>query len=96
MDLMDYSDALHICRHSRQRISRTGWNGKGQYVVYQEGYPEGIPINKNTSDATGIPEGTVVKFLPYLMFHTSDGAFVPWIASQTDMLGTDWFVLDGD
>jgi len=64
------------------------------FVVFQAGYPQGIAINANTAQATGIPEGTVRQFLPYLMMLTADGSFVPWVASQTDLLGLDWIILD--
>ena len=77
---------------SGARMARSGWNGKGMYIVLQRGYPDGIPINRNTAEATGIPEGTVCRFLPYIMMRTADGAFVPWLASQTDLLSTDWEV----
>lgn len=63
------------------------------FVVLQKGYPDGIPINRNTAEATGIAEGTVCRFLPYLMMKTADGAFVPWLASQTDILACDWQVV---
>lgn len=72
------------------RVARRGWNGKGMYLVYQKGYPDGIPINANTASATGLPEGTVCKFLPYIMMRTADGSFVPWLCSQTDLLAADW------
>lgn len=64
------------------------------WLVYQRGYPNGIPLNKNTAEATGIPEGTTVNFQPYIMFYTDSNTFVPWTASQTDLLGTDWTVVD--
>lgn len=75
-----------------KKVTRRGWNGKGQYVVFQKGYPNGIPINENTADATGMDRGTVCKFLPYLMLKTADESpsFVPWLASQTDLLAFDW------
>lgn len=72
------------------RVSRAGWNGKGMWLAYQAGYPDGIPINANTARATGLPEGTVCRFLPYIMMRTADGSFVPWLASQTDILAVDW------
>ncbi len=75
---------------SGSRVARRGWNGKGMYLAYQPGYPAGIPINANTAKATGLPEGTVCKFLPYIMMKTADGSFVPWLCSQTDLLATDW------
>lgn len=74
------------------RVSRSGWNGKGMWVALQKGYPDGIPINRNTAEATGIAEGTVCRFLPYIMMRTAQGDFVPWLASQTDVLATDWDV----
>lgn len=75
---------------SGERVRRRGWNGKGMWLAYQKGYPDGIPINKNTAEATGLPEGTVLRFCPYLMMFTAQGDFVPWLASQTDMLAEDW------
>jgi hypothetical protein len=79
--------------HLGNKLARVGWNGKDMFVVLQRGYPDGIPINKNTAEATGIAEGTVCRFLPYLMMKTADGAFVPWLASQTDILANDWIMV---
>lgn len=86
---MDFSSALLDAKHGR-KIWRAGWNGKGMYVVLQKAYPQGIPINKNTAEATGLSEGTVCRFLPYLMMKTADDSFVPWLVSQTDLLAEDW------
>lgn len=88
-ELMDFSEALRLVK-SGNKMARTGWNGKGMWIVFQRGYPEGVLINKNTAEATGIPEGTLCKFLPYLMMRTAQGDFVPWLASQTDILAEDW------
>ena len=76
------------------RVARSGWNGKGMFIVLQKGYPDGIPINANTAAATGIALGTVCKFLPYLMMKTVDNSFVPWLANQTDILATDWELVE--
>lgn len=88
-EMMDFSEALMRLKQGH-KVWRSGWNGKDMFVVYQKAYPNGIPINKNTAEATGIPEGTVCKFLPYLMMKTAQGDFVPWLASQTDLLADDW------
>jgi Protein of unknown function (DUF2829) len=85
----DFGAALVALKRGA-KMARSGWNGKGMWLVYQKAYPQGIPINKNTAEATGIPEGTVCKFLPYLMLKTATGEFVPWLASQTDVLAEDW------
>lgn len=84
--------ALGALKNGAQ-ITRDGWNGKNMYIVLQKGYPDGIPINKNTAEATGLPEKYVCKFLPYVMMRTADESFVPWIASQTDLLSEDWWSL---
>ena len=89
---MNFSDALTALKNG-EKVTRFGWNGAGMFVVYQKGYPAGIPINKNTAEATGIPEGTMRVFQPYLMMHTALGSFVPWVASQTDLLADDWSVI---
>lgn len=86
---MDFSAALTILKNGF-RVARDGWNGKDMYVVLQRGYPEGIPINANTAKATGLSEGTIAQFRPYLMMKTVDDDFVPWVASQTDLLANDW------
>ena len=86
---MNFGQAIESLK-SGNRVSRAGWNGKGMYLAYQAGYPDGIAINQNTADATGLPIGTVCKFLPYIMMRTVDGSFVPWLASQTDILADDW------
>ena len=86
---MDFSEALRRIKAGRA-LAREGWNAEGQFVVYQKGYPDGIAINANTAEATGIPEGTVCRFRPYLMLHTADGSFVPWAPTVSDVLAEDW------
>ncbi len=76
------------------RVARAGWNGKGMYLAYQPGYPDGIPINANTARATGLLEGTVCKFTPYVMLKSATGEFGPWNASQADLLAVDWCVVE--
>lgn len=81
---MEFPQALDYLKHTPHtgaKITRSGWNGTGLFVCLQAGYPEGIPSNKNTTDTTGLPEGSGVRFLPYLMLKTAQADFVPWVAS---------------
>lgn len=32
--------------------------------------------------------------LPYIYMHTAQGDLVPWLASQTDILATDWELVE--
>jgi hypothetical protein len=89
---MDFGAALDLVKDGN-KIARSGWNGANMWLVYQPGYPDGIPINANTAEATGFPEGEVHVFRPYLMMFTAQADFVPWLASQTDLLAEDWEVV---
>jgi hypothetical protein len=90
----DIGWAVTEMRTHGMKVRRRAWV-PGHFVFFQKAYPEGIPINQNTAEATGIAKGTVCKFLPYLMVHVpiGDGAFAPWIAGNTDLLATDWEVV---
>jgi hypothetical protein len=90
---MNFSEALNLCR-SGTPIQRTEWNGARMFVCYQEAFPDGIAINAKTSRATKLPEGTVCRFRPYLLLFTQHGDFVPWVASQADLLADDWQAAD--
>lgn len=68
-----------------KRVARAGWNGKGMFLQL---------INPGEySVAVPIVEGEVVPLLPWIGMKTAGGEFVPWLASQTDMLADDWAVV---
>lgn len=68
---MDLGHALGILRNGG-RVSRLGWNGKGQYLGLQ------------------VPDEQSMNTLPYIFIITVDEKRVPWVASQSDLLATDW------
>lgn len=86
---MNFSEALNALKENK-RVCRAGWNGKGMWLALQKGYPDGTPCNKNSAEAYGINEGDIIKVLPYIAMKTADNCFVPWLASQTDILANDW------
>lgn len=59
------------------RVSRAGWNGRGMWVFH----------------VAGVQIGGGPGMRPYLALRTVDGSVVPWVASQTDLLGVDWEVV---
>lgn len=89
---MDFSKALQVLK-AGGKAARQGWNGKNMWAVMQKGYPEGIAINKNTAEATGLPEGTVCKFRPYFLLCTAQGDFAHWVPSGSDLLAEDWEIV---
>lgn len=85
----DFSDALHFLRDG-ERVARTGWNGKGMfiYLVPANSYPAQTGAAK-----AHFGENAMVPYGAYLAMKTAQGNVVPWLASQTDILATDWEML---
>lgn len=75
------------------KVARAGWNGKGMFVVYQKGYPDGIPVNKQTAKAYGVEEGTLMKFRPYMQLKTAQNDCAMWSPSGSDALADDWQII---
>lgn len=76
------------------KVARKGWNGKGMFVVYQQGYPQGIPCNKQTAEAWGMEEGEPFICNPYLQIKNVDGSHSMWVPSINDCLAEDWEVVE--
>ena len=79
---MDFGEAIKALKEGK-RVARTGWNGKGMFLLYVPSEKWGI-IDKI---GLGIPKSNL---LSWIGMKTADGKFVPWLASQTDMLAEDW------
>jgi len=84
-----------------KKVSRDGWNGEGMYVFMVSGdtlSPKGI--ERETEIPLDIrrkliKKGEDVNLLPYLCMYTATGEIVSgWLASQTDLLATDWGVVE--
>ena len=89
---MEFGEAIRMMKRG-YRMARKGWNGKGMFVVYQKGYPEGIPCNRNTAEAFGYDEGDIFICRPYLQMRCADGTHQMWVASQSDILAEDWYIV---
>lgn len=90
---MDFGQAIKALKEGK-RMSRKGWNGAGMFVVYQKGYPQGIPCNKQTAEAWGLNEGDLFKVEPYLQIRTANGSHAMWVPSINDTLAEDWEVVE--
>ena len=88
-----FGEALRRLKNG-QRVARKGWNGKGMFVVYQKGYPEGIPCNKQTAVAWGITEGDLFVCNPYLQIKNVNGSHSMWGPSIGDVLAEDWYEVE--
>ena len=48
---------------------------------------------KNMWLALQVPDAHSKMTLPYIYMYTADKNLVPWLASQTDILATDWSIV---
>ncbi|HEC2551352.1 DUF2829 domain-containing protein [Raoultella ornithinolytica] len=78
-----------------KKVARAGWNGKGMWVVVvkppQTATPPDMRYDVKVGDEYTFVPG--VKLLPWIGMKTADGGFVPWLASQTDVLAEDWQIV---
>lgn len=88
-----FGTALELLKNGH-KLTREGWNGKGMFVVYQKGYPQGIPCNKQTAEAWRLNEGDLFVCNPYLQIKCANGSHSMWVPSINDVLAEDWVVLE--
>ena len=73
--------ALEVMKMGK-RVARAGWNGKGMWVRYVHALlytVDGLELETQRS---------------WLGMKTVNGEFVPWVASQTDLLAEDWEIVE--
>lgn len=78
---MDFSKALEQIKEGK-KVARSGWNGKNMYIeLHKKPYQ--------------IQEGEDKLSTSQLFIHmkTASETFVPWVASQTDLLVEDWEIV---
>ena len=89
------------------KAARVGWNGKKMCIFLTE--PSEVPYGKckkavqdaiNCADSTRVGDATiagteyVVKINPHVDMVCADGSITcGWVASQTDMMARDWYIL---
>ena len=72
------------------KIARRGWNGQNMFLYFVPG----SVFQVNRPPLLGIyPDGTEITYRPHIDMKTVDGSCVPWVASQTDILADDWYVV---
>jgi hypothetical protein len=81
---LSFGDALSQLKKG-ERVARNGWNGKNMWLQMQT------------------PDAHSKMTLPYIYIEYPNGhpayptgSRVPWLASQTDMLAEDWFVVHNE
>lgn len=85
---MDFCYALNALREN-QKVARHGWNGKNMFI-YLVRAGDYAPTTKAAREYF---KGELVPYRPYIAMKTVDENVVPWVASQTDLLEEDWFIV---
>jgi len=86
--LRDFGWAILMLKDGK-RVCREGWNGKGMYLILNNGQkrPTVIQVSK-------MPDGDdMLSVNPHIWMRNAKGQWQPgWVASQEDMLAEDWEV----
>lgn len=86
---MTFGLAIEALKQGR-KVARHGWNGKGMWLSY-------VGRGQCDVDLSIVdPHNDIDKMLgmlPWIGMKTADEKFVPWLASQTDMLSEDWEIV---
>jgi hypothetical protein len=85
---MDFGSAIKGLK-AGHRLTRSGWNGKGMFIYL---VPEGryAPTTTAGREIAEDEKDGLVPYRPYVAMKTAQGDVVPWLASQSDVLGEDW------
>jgi len=95
MTRLSFGLALQYLQQGK-KVARLGWNGKGmwlllvsanEYYINKVGF---LPKNEHDHDW----RKRVPQTLPWIGMKTADNCFVPWLASQSDILAEDWLVVE--
>lgn len=71
-----------------KRVARAGWNGKGMWIRYIG--PQDWQFDLDSISETEMD----CEQYGFLAMKTADNKFVPWLASQTDILADDWQIVE--
>ena len=88
---MTFGGAIEALKDGH-KVARSGWNGRGMHLVLLRGKSLHNAITENYGD--GIPEHTPEVLDTIAMYTAQKQLVVGWLASQTDMLADDWYIVD--
>jgi hypothetical protein len=90
---VDFGAAIAALTNGK-RVTRSGWNGAGQWLILVPGSTITVEADRPLGKAAPDLIGRQVAYAPHVDIYTVQGALVPWLASQTDALAEDWTVVE--
>jgi hypothetical protein len=100
---MNFGEAIKALTEGK-KVSREGWNGKGMWVkLFSQstlvslgkiiGNIESPKIDPS-SLAIAVSSEEVCDIDDFMIMFTVNRTFIPWLASQTDILADDWGIVE--
>ena len=90
--VFNFSTALDVLKSGR-KVARTGWNGKGMWLILTPGRVVNILEPNSFYEKCGFE--APVRITGHIDMKAADGSMVVgWLASQSDMLAEDWIVVE--
>lgn len=86
---MNFGQALEALKEGK-RVARAGWNGKNMFLFLVPG--SNFRVNREPLMSI-MGEGAEVTYRPHIDMKDAEGKVVPWLASQSDMLADDWWIV---
>ncbi len=96
-DSMDIGRAVWCLKHNYP-VARGAWafeDGWFAYLIYQQGYPSGVPCNKNTTSALKLAADTLVAVNPHIQLFTPRGNLLQeYSFTHEDILAEDYCLVE--
>jgi hypothetical protein len=93
--MMDIGQAIQALK-AGERVAREGWNGRDMWLAFSPGHPA-LPAENFWADGNrqyAESRGGHATVLPCITMKTAGGdILMGWLASQTDLLAEDWFIV---
>jgi hypothetical protein len=92
---MNFGIAIEALRAGKL-VSRSGWNGKGMFVMKQ--IPAEIPLEiipkmqsvQGAAKDVLVQRGTTLKYSNQMLIIKQDGTADSWVPSSSDVFAEDW------
>lgn len=86
---MNFGQAIEAMKEGH-KVARQNWNGKGMFVFLVPG----SVFKVNRPPLLGIyKEGTEIQYRPHYDMKYADGTVGVWLASQSDIHESDWYIV---
>ena len=91
---LDFGAAIELLKRGK-KVARSGWNGKGMFLVMQSQTPDIRPYH-GSCYANAIKDiKETVTIDAHIDMYTAQGTMQPgWLASQSDVLSEDWEIIE--